>query len=432
MLIADFCRATADCDHKDLVKQVWDKHLVPTVDTGVTVQTAEQEKIRRTSLSTSTKLSRWLEAFHSCGRPDASANLAHQVETRLRTKFFTNGGFTYVEDQSTPSLLATAEAVVALHQCGQTAPDESIDLLLNWLASANISASAEFTQRARGLVSLWACSCIDEGLAPIDSARAKAVLTRFGGETHLHDIYDEHFSSREFGFDDYYSTNLWLLYGQSIVNLCRKGHLSQEWMQSIVGRIRDIASSVLSNGYFPSPKHGGIRFWEHYQAIHLLCDFLIEARKHESDYAGSYMYIKPTHFHKTNIPVEDDLITVLMPFGPEWSEDVYDAIQAAAQAKGFRVWRSDQESLDDNIVQTIWENINRAKVVVADCTGKNPNVFYELGIAHTLGKRVFICSQSADDIPFDLKSIRYFLYSLVPKKAFAQLGDNLQKFLGSI
>ncbi len=48
--------------------------------------------------------------------------------------------------------------------------------------------------------------------------------------------------------------------------------------------------------------------------------------------------------------------------------------------------------------------------MICDCTGKNPNVFYEAGIAHTLGKEVILITQSASDVPFDLRHLRYVSY----------------------
>jgi hypothetical protein len=48
--------------------------------------------------------------------------------------------------------------------------------------------------------------------------------------------------------------------------------------------------------------------------------------------------------------------------------------------------------------------------VVADITGRNPNVFYELGIAHTYGQRVVLLAQGTEDIPFDLQRFRHILY----------------------
>jgi len=54
--------------------------------------------------------------------------------------------------------------------------------------------------------------------------------------------------------------------------------------------------------------------------------------------------------------------------------------------------------------------IDRSRVVICDCTGRNPNVFYEVGIAHTLGREVVLITQNAADIPFDLRHLRYVPY----------------------
>jgi hypothetical protein len=55
-------------------------------------------------------------------------------------------------------------------------------------------------------------------------------------------------------------------------------------------------------------------------------------------------------------------------------------------------------------------SICKSSVVVCDLTGKNANVFYEAGIAHSLGKDVILNTQSADDVPFDLRRLRYIPY----------------------
>jgi hypothetical protein len=60
----------------------------------------------------------------------------------------------------------------------------------------------------------------------------------------------------------------------------------------------------------------------------------------------------------------------------------------------------------DDVINLLW----RARVVIADLTGKNPNVFYGTGIAHTLGREVIQITQSMDDVPFDLRSIRTVTY----------------------
>ena len=52
--------------------------------------------------------------------------------------------------------------------------------------------------------------------------------------------------------------------------------------------------------------------------------------------------------------------------------------------------------------------------MIADCTGRDPNVFYEIGVAHTVGKPVVLITQSADDVPFDLRAIRFIEYQYTP------------------
>lgn len=49
-------------------------------------------------------------------------------------------------------------------------------------------------------------------------------------------------------------------------------------------------------------------------------------------------------------------------------------------------------------------------MLLADLTGKNPNVFYELGLAHALSKPVVLITESVENVPFDLRSLRHIVY----------------------
>ena len=60
----------------------------------------------------------------------------------------------------------------------------------------------------------------------------------------------------------------------------------------------------------------------------------------------------------------------------------------------------------------IWNAICASQIVIADCTGRNPNVFYEIGVAHTVGKPVILLTQIVEDVPFDLRHIRFIKYEL--------------------
>jgi hypothetical protein len=106
---------------------------------------------------------------------------------------------------------------------------------------------------------------------------------------------------------------------------------------------------------------------------------------------------------------EDDLVSVMMPFGKEF-DPVLTALQAAANGLNLRCVRADDIWVHHQVIQDIVDLIAKAKVVVCDCSGRNPNVFYEIGIAHSLGKDVILITRSADDIPFDLRHLRYVAY----------------------
>lgn len=58
---------------------------------------------------------------------------------------------------------------------------------------------------------------------------------------------------------------------------------------------------------------------------------------------------------------------------------------------------------------------NRARIVIADLTGKNPNVFYEVGVAHTVGENVILITQRIEDVPFDLRHLRHIQYEYTPR-----------------
>jgi nucleoside 2-deoxyribosyltransferase len=106
---------------------------------------------------------------------------------------------------------------------------------------------------------------------------------------------------------------------------------------------------------------------------------------------------------------EDDLVAVMMPFHAEFNP-VHKAIRASCADARLRCQRVDDIWEDSVIVQDVFSLIFRAQVVIVDFTAKNPNVMYETGIAHTLGKHVVPITQSMDDVPFDLHHHRVLKY----------------------
>ncbi len=101
---------------------------------------------------------------------------------------------------------------------------------------------------------------------------------------------------------------------------------------------------------------------------------------------------------------------IVMPFSQEWSGDVHRVIAKTCAAAGVRAVRGDDLFTPTDILDDIWNAIHAADFIAADITGRNPNVLYELGIAHTLAKPVLILSRNAADIPIDLATRRVIIY----------------------
>jgi len=110
-----------------------------------------------------------------------------------------------------------------------------------------------------------------------------------------------------------------------------------------------------------------------------------------------------------NSAIESDLVAVMMPFNAAF-DTVHEGIRRACNAAGYRCLRVDDIWEESTVIQDIFNLIFRAHVVVVDFTGKNPNVMYETGIVHTLGKHVVPVSQSLDDVPFDMAHHRILKY----------------------
>ena len=109
-------------------------------------------------------------------------------------------------------------------------------------------------------------------------------------------------------------------------------------------------------------------------------------------------------------------VLVLLPFS-EQLDPVYvykDHIQRVAERAQLTVDTAANFFTGGSVMGDIWSALHAAKVIVADCTARNPNVMYEIGLAHAIARSPILISQSIDDIPFDLRHLRYVLYDYTP------------------
>jgi hypothetical protein len=163
----------------------------------------------------------------------------------------------------------------------------------------------------------------------------------------------------------------------------------------------------------------------------------IEARSLESgDYVSSHasegrrLVFTPLVFRIPDVPLAPDLVSVMMPINAGTTK-TYEAIKAAVQAAGLTCKRADDIWVESTVIQDIFNLIYSSYIVICDFSGRNPNVFYEAGIAHTLGKHVIPITQSNDDIPFDLRHHRYLSY-LNNDEGRANLSVELEKRLRTL
>jgi hypothetical protein len=130
--------------------------------------------------------------------------------------------------------------------------------------------------------------------------------------------------------------------------------------------------------------------------------------------------------------IEPALASAMMPFDAAFTP-VFESIKQAAVNVGLLCRRADDIWENAAIIQDVVALIDRSRIVICDCTGRNPNVFYEAGIAHTLGRDVILLAQNDQDIPFDLRHLRYlhYLNNAEGRDAMAaSLQERMQTILG--
>jgi len=132
---------------------------------------------------------------------------------------------------------------------------------------------------------------------------------------------------------------------------------------------------------------------------------------------------------RTAAPQQLKSCFVLMPFRDDLA-DVYRDIKSVARGLKLKCWRADEVSRAGNVFGMILEDIKNADVIIADLTGRNPNVFYETAVAHMEKgpQQVILLAQSDGDVPFDLQALRYLKYTN-SEKGRAELKPRLREFV---
>lgn len=126
----------------------------------------------------------------------------------------------------------------------------------------------------------------------------------------------------------------------------------------------------------------------------------------------NYSFFESFGMNINNIQVKKRTIFCAMPFNKKF-DPTYSAIKSACQIADYECSRSDEKFDPGNILRDILDMMAESELIIAVLDGKNPNVFYEIGIAHSIGKTVIlVCNMNnLNDVSFNLSSERVLLYS---------------------
>ena len=124
-----------------------------------------------------------------------------------------------------------------------------------------------------------------------------------------------------------------------------------------------------------------------------------------------------------------DTCFVMMPFG-DWFDRYYQDIYVPAiKEAGFEPVRADELFSTGTVVEQIWEQIQKSRVLLADLTDKSANVFYELGLAHAAKKPVVFTAPNVEDVPFDLRHLRIIIYETREPEWASNLRKSITDYL---
>jgi len=135
----------------------------------------------------------------------------------------------------------------------------------------------------------------------------------------------------------------------------------------------------------------------------------------------------PKTFFSLERAVQPGKCFIAMPFSEEF-DAVFNCIKKALKNENLAALRTDELLGGGHIIEDILEGIATSEIVVVDVTGRNPNVFYELGIAHMCKDvdKVILLSQDIESIPFDLRAFRHVVYRKGPA-GLRLLSDKLRE-----
>ncbi|MEA5259175.1 hypothetical protein VB264_15370 [Arcicella aquatica] len=123
-------------------------------------------------------------------------------------------------------------------------------------------------------------------------------------------------------------------------------------------------------------------------------------------------FLKYSGVKENDLSIQKDLVFVLTPFNPAFEKQFF-AIKKTCERMGLKCVRGDEEFIRGEILPSIIKQMAQARLVIANIDGRNPNVYYELGLAHGMDKPVLMVASSVENLTFDLQSRQILLFKSI-------------------
>lgn len=120
-------------------------------------------------------------------------------------------------------------------------------------------------------------------------------------------------------------------------------------------------------------------------------------------------FLKSNGITETDISPDKKLVFVLTPFNKNF-ESTFEIIRKVCNQVDLKCLRGDEDFIKSDIFSHILKKLLKANIVIANIDGRNPNVFYELGLAHALDKNTILIAKTKSELPIDVKSKYMILY----------------------
>jgi hypothetical protein len=171
--------------------------------------------------------------------------------------------------------------------------------------------------------------------------------------------------------------------------------------------------------------------WKDIYNLQLAAQSGLEKKPVESKKARLSQFLSSMGIQEKDLRLDKKLVFVLTPFSQD-EHETFDTIKNVCLRAGLKCLRGDEEFIERGyILSHILRYLVKARIVIANINGRNPNVLYELGIAHAIGKPTILIGKSLSETPFDVQSKRIILYQGL-NELDMRLSDELTKTLVSV